>query len=100
MKNYKFIESSTHDIEIDETDLLFIDTEHHYDCLSVELALHADKARKYLVFHDTDEKNTGVRQAINEFMKENIFTENQEWWMEKSNEEKNNIQTIVQIKQL
>ena len=87
--NYKFIESSTHDIEIDETDLLFIDTEHHYDCLSVELALHADKVKKYLVFHDTDEKNIGVRQAINEFMKEDIFTDNQQWWMEKSNQEKN-----------
>lgn len=40
-------------VEIDETDLLFIDTLHTYKQLSMELHLHAEKARKYIVMHDT-----------------------------------------------
>lgn len=47
------IEKSTLDIEIEETDLLFIDTLHTYDHLKKELDLHANKARKYIVLHDT-----------------------------------------------
>jgi hypothetical protein len=40
-------------VQIEETDLLFIDTQHTYEQLKQELLLHADKARRYLVFHDT-----------------------------------------------
>ncbi len=41
-------------VDIEETDLLFIDTRHTYQQLSLELKRHADKARRYMVFHDTD----------------------------------------------
>lgn len=47
------IEKSTLDIEIEETDLLFIDTLHTYDHLRKELDLHSNKVRKYIVLHDT-----------------------------------------------
>jgi hypothetical protein len=40
-------------IEIPETDLLFIDTLHIYEQLIQELTLHGNKAKKYLIFHDT-----------------------------------------------
>jgi hypothetical protein len=40
-------------IEIPETDLLFIDTLHTYEQLTQELKLHGNKAKKYLIFHDT-----------------------------------------------
>ena len=40
-------------IEIPETDLLFIDTLHTYKQLTQELKLHGNKAKKYLIFHDT-----------------------------------------------
>src|SRR5205085_2957781 len=40
-------------ISIEETDLLFIDTWHVYEQLKEEFRLHADKARKYIVLHDT-----------------------------------------------
>jgi hypothetical protein len=40
-------------IEISETDLLFIDTLHTYEQLIQELKLHGNKAKKYLIFHDT-----------------------------------------------
>lgn len=48
-------QANTLTMEIDTTDLLFIDTDHTYVQLSAELARHAHKARKYLAFHDTDE---------------------------------------------
>jgi hypothetical protein len=40
-------------VDIEETDLLFIDTRHDYDQLREELRRHADKVRKYIVLHDT-----------------------------------------------
>jgi hypothetical protein len=40
-------------VEIPETDLLFIDTVHDRSHLLEELRLHAGKARRYLVLHDT-----------------------------------------------
>jgi len=39
--------------EIDPTDFLFIDTFHTATQLEKELAKHADKAKKYIGFHDT-----------------------------------------------
>lgn len=38
---------------IDECDMLFIDTFHSFKQMSCELLLHGNKAKKYLVFHDT-----------------------------------------------
>ena len=69
-------------LEIEETDLLFIDTFHRYSQLKQELSQHGNKARKYLIFHDTDvyglkdEGNStspiqGLIPAINWFMEEN-----------------------------
>ncbi len=39
---------------IEETDMLFIDTLHTRAQLSRELRMHGNKARRYLAFHDTD----------------------------------------------
>lgn len=50
---FKFIEADVLKIEIEETDLLFIDTWHRYEQLKAELTLHSDKAKKYICFHDT-----------------------------------------------
>lgn len=63
--------------EIEPTDLLFIDTDHHVEQCSIELKLHADKVRKYLIFHDTTyfwekgqghQSGGGLRYAIEPFM--------------------------------
>lgn len=80
-KNIKisFHELSTLEADIEETDLLFIDTLHTYTQLKEELALHGNKARKYLVFHDTetfgnkgeDGKEPGLLAAIQEFRDQN-----------------------------
>lgn len=52
-KDFKFIQADTLKIEIEPTDLLFIDTLHSYDQLKQELSLHANKARKFIIMHDT-----------------------------------------------
>ena len=51
--DFRFIIGDTREVVIEPTDMLFIDTLHNYDQLSVELKLHAAKVKKYLVFHDT-----------------------------------------------
>lgn len=87
--NFKFIQANVLDVEIEETDLLFLDTWHSYKQLKAELKLHAPKVKKYLVFHDTttyaniDETNyedlgaewkaegIGIWRAIEEFLQDN-----------------------------
>lgn len=70
--DFEFIESSTLDITIKPVDLLFIDTLHTYEQLSKELALHGNKAKKYLVFHDTV-SCPELMPAIEEFMAKGKF---------------------------
>ena len=51
--NFLFVLGDTLKITIDETDMLFIDTLHTGKQLTRELIMHSDKARKYIVLHDT-----------------------------------------------
>jgi hypothetical protein len=81
--DFEFRVANTLDLEIEETDLLFIDTLHNYNQLNGELSLHGNKAKKYIIFHDTtafewigespegkvDEK--GLWPAIEEFLENN-----------------------------
>ena len=84
--SFQFRQENVLNIEIEETDLLFIDTWHSYKQLSKELELHAPKVRKYLCFHDTttfgsrDENAYGLEGhptkkglwlAIEEFLEKN-----------------------------
>ena len=87
--DFSFHKKNVTEIAIEPTDLLFIDTFHCYGQLKSELALHANKVKKYLIFHDTstfgyrDEdyfadhlnkftgefaKCTGLMPAIDEFL--------------------------------
>ena len=67
--------------EIEETDLLFIDTWHVYEQLREELRRHAGKARKYIVVHDTTtfgergetEGHRGLWPAVEEFVAQETF---------------------------
>lgn len=52
-KDVTYEKANVLNIEIDECDLLFIDTWHSGSQLKRELSIHGDKAKKYLVFHDT-----------------------------------------------
>jgi cephalosporin hydroxylase len=78
----KFIQGDSTKIEIEETDLLFIDTIHTYEHLKKELSLHSSKVKKYIILHDTTvyewegEAINGVTQkglwpAIEEFLESN-----------------------------
>jgi hypothetical protein len=87
--SFEFILADVLRIEIEETDLLFLDTWHAYKQLKAELKLHSNKVRKYIIFHDTttfanvDEKsyeiwgdewkgnNIGIWKAIEEFLQSN-----------------------------
>ena len=85
--DFEFRVANTLNLEIEETDLLFIDTLHNYNQLKGELTLHGNKARKYIIFHDTtsfewigesyegkvDEK--GLWPAIEEFLEVNPYWE-------------------------
>ena len=51
--DFTFKLGSTLGVDIDPTDLLFIDTEHSYLQLKHELKLHSSKVKKYILMHDT-----------------------------------------------
>jgi hypothetical protein len=66
--------------ELEETDLLFIDTNHHATQMREELRLHSPKARKYIIMHDTttfydrgagdDHMEDGMKLAIEPFLED------------------------------
>lgn len=79
---YEFHEGNVLCADIEETDLLFVDDLHDYHQVKGELFLHGNKAKKYLIFHDTisraltDETPSnnpiqGILRAIYEFLAAN-----------------------------
>lgn len=100
-KDVQYIKADVLQITIDPTDLLFIDTYHVYGQLKKELELHANKARKYIAFHDTytfgltgennNDKN-GLLTAIIEFLIENPH------WQFKFHTNRNNGLTVLERK--
>ena len=79
-KNYSYLIEDVLKADIEETDLLFIDTFHSEIQLSQELNLHSRKARRYLIFHDVetygwvgeDGKN-GILRVLIEFLTFNHY---------------------------
>ena len=81
--DFQFRVGDTTKIEIEETDLLFIDTLHNYRQLKLELHLHANKVKKYIILHDTTTfewigesyegkvDEIGLWPAIEEFLEHN-----------------------------
>lgn len=110
--DFTFIKADVLKIDIEETDLLFLDTWHAYDQLKAELEKHSSKARKYIVMHDTtsyeyrDEpltsENTfegekssgkGLWPAITEFLQSNL-----EWEIHKRYTHNNGLTVLKRIK--
>ena len=98
--DFSFAIGNTLEIEIEPTELLFIDTLHNYAQLKKELELHADKVSKYIIFHDTTSFETvgesysgnpegGIWPAIKEFVEANPQ------WMIKQRFTNNNGLTII-----
>jgi hypothetical protein len=101
---FEFKKENVLDIEIEETDLLFIDTYHVYEQLKEELRLHADKVKKYIIFHDTTTfgefgetflvPNTkGIWFAIEEFL-----NKNNEWVIDARLTNNNGLTILKKIK--
>jgi hypothetical protein len=74
--NFSFRQEDTRLAELEPTDLLFIDTYHEREQLEAELAAAGAKARRYLIFHDTETfgehgegGGTGIWPAIAEFVR-------------------------------
>jgi len=110
--NYEFRKENVLKIEIEETDLLFLDTWHAYCQLKAELELHHSKARKYIIMHDTtsyefrDEPLTsenawegdppsgkGLWAAITEFLESN-----HEWILDKRYTNNNGLTILKRVK--
>jgi|TARA_B110000908_G_C10136587_1_gene394759 hypothetical protein len=107
--DFEFREQDVLKLDMEETDLLFIDTWHAYDQLKKELELHADKVKKYICFHDTtlfeykdeplhhenswgkETSGKGIWPAIEEFLEENKNT-----WRLKERFTNNNGFTIIE----
>lgn len=74
--NVQYIKGNTLLIDIEPTDLLFIDTAHLYEQLSTELERHHRNVSKYIAMHDTrnmafgawDTEPRGLMTAIIDFL--------------------------------
>lgn len=89
-KNVEYIIQDSLKVEIEPVDLIFIDTEHTYAQLSQELKLHGNKAKKYLIFHDTITFGGELNAAILEFLQEN-----KDWWVKEFRKNNNGL-TILE----
>lgn len=86
--DWKFIQQSSLKCRFKDCDLLFIDTYHVYWMLKKELERHGNKAKKFIILHDTETFGTrpesdwyqyeglepdtkGLKPAIDEFLKDN-----------------------------
>jgi hypothetical protein len=67
--DFKFIIGNSLEIDIEETDLLFIDTVHKRKYTEAELDRHASKVKKYIVFHDTTAWPGVFEAAVNFLIK-------------------------------
>ncbi len=72
-KDFTFtcVDTAADKLDIEKTDLLFIDTNHTYEQCSKELKIHSHKVNKYLMFHDTT-LCPELNKAIEEFLKDNL----------------------------
>ena len=68
--DYEFIVGHSCRVEIDETDLLFIDSQHTYETFTKELELHNEKVKKYIIAHDTT-SFPRVFEGIKDFLENN-----------------------------
>jgi cephalosporin hydroxylase len=74
--DFRFVLASSLEIEIDECDLLFVDSMHTYEHLRQELALHAARVAKFILMHDTTTfglvdqtgQGRGLWPAVEEFL--------------------------------
>lgn len=105
--DFKFYNNSSIEIEIEPTDLLFVDTWHVYQQLITELNIHHSKVSKYILVHDTEtfkykdirinhrnenSPKRGLMTAIEEFCENN-----RNWKIEKHYDYNNGLTVLSKI---
>ena len=88
---FEFVLGDTHSIEIDECDMLFIDTIHTYSHLTKELELHSKKVKHCIAFHDTI-SCPEVHFAVLRFVEKNP-----EWKVDLHKENNNGLLFLVKV---
>lgn len=104
--DFEFHKANTLEVTIDPTDFLFIDTWHAYVQLKKELEMHADKANKFMAFHDTvkfgrrgdtcrgtRDPGGGLMDALDEFL-----DGNEEWKIVKHYKNNNGLMVLRRAK--
>jgi hypothetical protein len=110
--NYSFEEKDVLQLEIEPTELLFIDTLHTYNQLIKELELHSNKSSKYIVLHDTEhfgrideviynhasalvKSDPGIKQGLMTAVEDFLLTElGQSWELYKVYENNNGLTVL------
>jgi len=101
---FEFIKGDSRLVDLEPTDLLFIDTDHNYECLSEELRVQGNKASKYIIMHDTSKfaadplfneltKGDAMFRAIVEFI-----VKNTEWVLKKRFTNNNGLTILERIR--
>lgn len=95
--DYRAVQADVLAIDIEETDLLFIDTYHTYGQLRQELGRHAGRVRKFLVMHDTttygavgEDGGRGLWPAVEEFL-----AESPNWRLQEKHDNNNGLTVLV-----
>lgn len=110
--NYEFRVGDTLNCEIEECDLLFIDTWHDFLQLKKELNRHSGQVKKYIILHDTssfgfnDEpsyddyenqrKETNLSKGLNPAIDEFLFS-NKNWYIHERFANNNGVTILKRI---
>lgn len=76
-KDMQYIMGDSLKIDIEPSDMMFVDTVHSYEQVSGELARHASKIRKYIAFHDTYVYGLGSENVLSAVI--DFIVKNPEW---------------------
>jgi hypothetical protein len=69
--DFTFLQRNDLEIDLEPSDLLFIDTAHAFFQLFGELYKHGVKTKKYIIMHDSDTYRHELWPAINNFLNTN-----------------------------
>ncbi len=98
---FQFIHGDTRKIDIEPTDMLFIDTLHTEEQMRIELDRHSGQVRKFIAMHDTffygengelpDTK--GILVAIREFLDQN----KDQWKIDFKTDDNNGLMALKRV---
>jgi glycosyltransferase involved in cell wall biosynthesis len=93
-KDCTYLQGDTRVLDIEPCDMLFIDTEHTYEQLTIELNRHHSKVKSFIAFHDTV-TFPDLLVALNDFLKDHS-----EWTIIEHHTNNNGLTVIARISEL